>query len=145
MVLIDDVNAAQVRLIKKEFDFCKVIVMKIRNEFTCPLELITDMIKGKWKTIIIWRLRVGETSLSKLRKDINGITEKMLLENLKDLIDVGIVGKNEYSGYPLRVEYYLTKRGKDILKSLEILQQVGIEYMIEHGRESELAEIGLID
>lgn len=119
--------------------------MKIRNEFTCPLELITDMIKGKWKTIIIWRLRVGETSLSKLRKDINGITEKMLLENLKDLIDVGIVGKNEYSGYPLRVEYYLTKRGKDILKSLEILQQVGIEYMIEHGRESELAEIGLID
>lgn len=119
--------------------------MKIRTEFTCPLELVTDMIKGKWKTIIIWRLRIGETSLSKLRKDINGITEKMLLENLKDLIDVGIVGKYEYEGYPLRVEYYLTERGKSILKALEILQQVGIEYMMENGRKNELINIGLIN
>ena len=79
--------------------------MKIRTEFTCPLELVTDMIKGKWKTIVIWRLRMGETSLSKLRRDINGITEKMLLENLRELMDVEIVGKNEYEGYPLRVEY----------------------------------------
>lgn len=118
--------------------------MKIRKEFTCPLEIVTDMIKGKWKTIIIWRLRLGATSLSKLRKDINGITEKMLLENLKDLIDVGIVDKNEYSGYPLRVEYYLTNRGTDILKALEILQKVGIDYMIENGRENELIDIGLI-
>lgn len=119
--------------------------MKIRTKFTCPLEIITDMIKGKWKTIIIWRLRKGETSLSKLRKDINGITEKMLLENLKELIDVGIVGKYEYEGYPLKVEYYLTNRGIDILKALEIFQQIGIEYMIEHGRENELANIGIID
>ena len=119
--------------------------MKIRTEFTCPLEIVTDMIKGKWKTIIIWRLRKGETSLSKLRKDINGITEKMLLENLKELIDVGIVEKYEYEGYPLRVEYYLTNRGIDILKALEILQQVGIQYMIEHGREAELEDIGLIN
>lgn len=118
--------------------------MKIRNEFTCPLEITTDMIKGKWKTIIIWRLRIGETSLSKLRKDINGITEKMLLENLKDLMDVGIVEKQEYIGYPLKVEYYLTNRGIEILKALEILQKVGIDYMIENGRKNELIDIGLI-
>lgn len=118
--------------------------MKIRTEFTCPLELVTDMIKGKWKTIIIWRLRIGGTSLSKLRKDINGITEKMLLENLKELIDVGIVEKYEYDGYPLRVEYYLTKRGQEILKALEILQHVGIEYMVENGGKHQLIEMGLI-
>ena len=103
------------------------------------------MIKGKWKTIIIWRLRLGNTSLSKLKKDINGITEKMLIENLKELIDVKIVDKKEYSGYPLKVEYFLTKRGKNILKALEILQQIGIEYMIEDGRKEELIKIGLID
>ncbi len=119
--------------------------MKIRKEFTCPLELVTDMIKGKWKTIIIWRLRLGKTSLSSLKKDINGITEKMLLENLKELIDVGLVEKTEYKGYPLRVDYYLTDRGKKLLKSLEILQQIGIEYMIENGRKDELIEMGLID
>lgn len=122
-----------------------MIIIKIRNEFTCPLEIVTDMIKGKWKTIIIWRLRMGETSLSKLKKDINGITEKVLIENLKELIDVQIVQKNEYEGYPLRVEYYLTDRGKNILKALEILQQIGIEYMIENKREQELIKIGLIN
>ncbi len=33
--------------------------MKMRTEYTCPLELVNDMIKGKWKPIILWRLRVG--------------------------------------------------------------------------------------
>ena len=57
--------------------------MKIREEFTCPLELVHDMIKGKWKSIILWRLRLGATSLSKLERDIDGITQKMLLEQQK--------------------------------------------------------------
>ena len=119
--------------------------MKIRSKITCPLEIITDMIKGKWKTIIIWRLRIGPTSLSRLKKDINGITEKMLIENLKELINVGIVFKKEYKGYPLKVEYSLTERGERILEALEILQKEGIYYMIENGRKNELIDIGLIN
>lgn len=51
--------------------------MKIREEFTCPLELVHDMMKGKWKPIILWRLRLGATSLAKLERDIDGITQKM--------------------------------------------------------------------
>ena len=50
--------------------------MKLRDEYTCPLELVHDMIKGKWKPIILWRLRLGATSLSKLESDIDGITQK---------------------------------------------------------------------
>lgn len=42
--------------------------MKIREDFTCPLELVHDMIKGKWKTIILWRLRLGPASFAKLEK-----------------------------------------------------------------------------
>ena len=52
--------------------------MKMRTEYTCPLELVHDMIKGKWKPIILWRLRLGATSLAKLERDIDGITQKML-------------------------------------------------------------------
>lgn len=69
------------------------ISMKMRTEYTCPLELVHDMIKGKWKPIILWRLRLGATSLAKLEKDIDGITQKMLLEQLKELIDYGFVQK----------------------------------------------------
>jgi len=88
------------------------------------------MIKGKWKCIIIWRLRLGPTAPSKLRRDIKGITEKMLLEQLKELVDFQLVNKVEYlSSYPLSVEYSLSPAGKEVLKSLEIFQQLGTRYL----------------
>ncbi len=84
--------------------------MKMRDAFTCPLELVHDMIKGKWKPIILWWLRLGSTSLSRLEKDIDGIIQKILLEHLKELIDYGFVEKETFDGYPLRVEYSLTEK-----------------------------------
>ena len=97
--------------------------MKMRTEYTCPLELVHDMIKGKWKPIILWRLRLGATSLAKLEKDIDGITQKMLLEQLRELIDFGFVQKKSFEGYPLHVEYSLTENmGKRILEALRIMQ-----------------------
>lgn len=113
--------------------------MKMRDDYTCPLELVHDMIKGKWKTIILWRLRLGATSLSKLEQDIEGITQKMLLEHLKELIEYGLVDKKSHSGYPLHVEYFLTEpMGTQILEALRIMQHIGIEYLKNNGREQEL-------
>lgn len=115
--------------------------MILREEFTCPLELAHDMIKGKWKPIILWRLRLGKTSLAKLEKDIKGITQKMLLEHIKELIQYGLVDKIKYNGYPLRVEYFLTQsKGIKMIKCLEILQEIGMDYMIEHGQKDKIRE-----
>lgn len=106
--------------------------MNLRKEYTCPLELTHDMIKGKWKTIILWRLRLGDTSLAHLEKDIKGITQKMLLEQLKELIAFGLVVKQSFPGFPLRVAYSLSEqRGKKLLEALEIMQAVGNDYMQE--------------
>ena len=119
--------------------------MKIRSEYTCPLELTHDMIKGKWKPIILWRLRLGKTSLSKLKKDIHGITQKMLLEQLKELIECELINKSVYHGYPLRSEYFITEdRGKKILEALTIMQNMGIEFMLRNGEENILKERGII-
>lgn len=115
--------------------------LKMREEYTCPLELVHDMIKGKWKPIILWRLRLGATSLSKLEKDIDGITQKMLLEQLKELIEYGFVEKETFAGYPLRVEYSLTPdMGIEILKALRIMQHIGIDYLKVNGMENVLIE-----
>lgn len=120
--------------------------MKIRDQYTCPLELTHDMIKGKWKPIILWRLRLGNTSLSRLEKDIEGITQKMLLEHLKELIEYGLVSKQVFEGYPLRVEYFLTEgRGQRILEALTIMQQLGIEFMKANGQEDILRQKGAIE
>ncbi|MDT8716840.1 helix-turn-helix transcriptional regulator [Clostridium sp. 19966] len=119
--------------------------MKLRDEFTCPLELTHDMLKGKWKPIILWRLRLGKTSLSSLKRDINGISEKMLLQQLKELMNFGFVDKISYEGYPLKVEYFLTEtRGKKIMEALTIMQSLGVEYMIDNGQECVLKERGII-
>ena len=119
--------------------------MKMRTEYTCPLELVHDMIKGKWKPIILWRLRLGATSLSKLEKDIDGITQKMLLEQLKELADFGFVQKKSFEGYPLHVEYSLTENmGKRILEALRIMQHIGIDYLNANGMGHILEEKGVV-
>lgn len=119
--------------------------MKIREEYTCPLELVHDMIKGKWKSIILWRLRLGATSLSKLENDIDGITQKMLLEQLKDLIEYGFVEKQSFEGYPLHVEYSLTSdMGLQLLEALKIMQRIGIDYLKANGMENVLIEKGVM-
>ncbi len=107
--------------------------MKLRKECTCPLEIIHDMLKGKWKTVILWQLKFHSTaSLSLLEKDIKGISQKMLLEQLNELREYGFVDKVQYDGYPLRVEYFLTKgRGEKIIEALEIMQEIGQEYLQE--------------
>ena len=122
-----------------------MIILKIRDEDTCPLELVHDMIKGKWKPIILWRLRLGATTLSKLEKDIDGITQKMLLEQLKELIEYGFIEKKIFEGYPLHVEYSLTSdMGVQILEALRIMQHIGINYLKENGMENILIEKGVL-
>lgn len=65
--------------------------MKPRKEYTCPLELTHDSTKGKWKPVILWQLGKGTPMQpSELEKTIKGINQKMLLEQLSELIEVGM-------------------------------------------------------
>ncbi len=119
--------------------------MKVREAYTCPLELTHDITKGKWKPIILWQLRLGNTSLACLEKNIQGISQKMLLEQLKELIDFGMINKKAFEGYPLKVEYFLTERGKKMLDAITVMQQIGIELMLDNGMEDILKARGLIE
>ena len=107
--------------------------MKIRKVYTCPLEIVHDILKGKWKTVILWHLNYfGKVSLADLERSIKGISQKMLLEQLKELRNFGLVKKKSYDGYPLKVEYFLTNdKGKRIIEALSIMQEIGQEYIDE--------------
>lgn len=119
--------------------------MKTREEYTCPLELTHDITKGKWKPIILWQLGKSAQSLSGLKNGIIGINQKMLIEQLKELCDYGMVLKTSFDGYPLRVEYSLTERGKKMLEAIVIMQGIGIEMMMEDDKEDFLRDKGLIE
>ncbi len=117
--------------------------MKIRSDYTCPLEIVHDMIRGKWKTILIFQLRSGSASLARLQKDVRGITQKMLLQHLQELQQWGLVTKTSFDGYPLRVEYFLTTRGLRMLEAVEIMQDIGVAYLAEHGQTESLDRRGI--
>ena len=121
------------------------MIVKSRKNYTCPLEMTHDATKGKWKPIILWQLRLGNTSLAGLEKNIQGISQKMLLEQLKELLNSGMADKRSFEGYPLRVEYFLTSRGEKMIEAITIMQQIGIELMLENGLEVILKEKGFVE
>lgn len=88
-------------------------------------------------------IKNGNTTLSKLERDIEGITQKMLLQHLNELRSWGIVDKISTEGYPLHVKYFLTERGLKMLTAVKIMQEIGIDYMIEHGQTDFLDKKGI--
>lgn len=117
--------------------------MKPRSKYTCPLELTHDLTKGKWKPIILWQLGKGAAlQPCDLERSISGISQKMLLEQLAELADAGMVQKATSTGYPLRTEYALTPRGKRMLEAVSIMQQIGVEMMRENGMDDVLRAAG---
>ena len=115
--------------------------MKIRDDYTCPLEIVHDIIKGKWKTIILYQMKDGPKGLAELEREIEGISQKMLLEQLRELIEFGLVEKKTFDGYPLRVEYSITeRRGKKMIEAITIMQMIGVDYMIENGMNDALIQ-----
>lgn len=117
--------------------------MIIRKDYTCPLEIVHDIVKGKWKTILVFQLRKGNMTFSELERSIEGISQKMLLQQLKELREFGVIDKITSEGYPLHVEYFLTERGMKLLEAVKIMQNIGIDYMIENGQSHILEEKGI--
>lgn len=119
--------------------------MKIRDYYTCPLEIVHDIIKGKWKTIILYQMKDGPKGLSELEQKIEGINQKMLLEQLRELIQFGLVEKKTFEGYPLRVEYSITNgRGRKMIDAITIMQMIGVDYMLEKEMTEPLIEKGIL-
>ena len=118
--------------------------MQIRDDYTCPLEIVHDFIKGKWKTIILYQMKDGPKGLAELEREIEGITQKMLLEQLRELIEFGLVEKKSFEGYPLRVEYRITeRRGRKMIEAITIMQMIGVDYMLEKGMSDVLVSKGI--
>jgi DNA-binding HxlR family transcriptional regulator len=107
--------------------------MKFRKEYTCPLEIVHDIIKGKWKTVILWNIHYFEKiTLADLQRSINGISQKMLMQQLKELLEYELIDRIKHEGYPLKVEYFINEdKGRKMIEALTILQDLGIEYLKE--------------
>ena len=100
-----------------------------------PVEFILDLIGGKWKMPILWRLREGTLRYGELRSDIPDITTKMLTQQLRELERDGFITRTVYPVVPPKVEYKLTDRGRRTIPIIESLRSWGSELMKEVGVE----------
>lgn len=97
--------------------------------FGCGVEAALAVIGGKWKPIILWHLIPGPRRFGELRKVVTGISEKMLIQELREMQADGIVARNDFKEVPPRVEYALTDFGMSLSVALRPLCEWGREHM----------------
>ncbi|MGC3001390.1 winged helix-turn-helix transcriptional regulator [Streptomyces sp. G35A] len=89
--------------------------------YVCGIDAAMDVIGGKWKVLILWALNERRHRFGELRRELPGVTEKVLAAQLRELEADGIVHREEYDEVPPRVEYSLTPRGAALNEALEPL------------------------
>ena len=85
----------------------------------CPLTAALAAIGGKWKLIIVYFLAESPKHFAALRKAMPGISQKVLTQQLRELISDGIVNREAKGAVPAPVEYSLTEYGRSVLPLVE--------------------------
>src|SRR4051812_21959363 len=86
--------------------------------FSCGLDATLRIIAGKWKPLIVYFLAQGPNRYGELRRAVRGVSDKMLIQHLKELEADGIVRRTDYKEVPPRVDYTLTPLGHSLSEAL---------------------------
>jgi DNA-binding HxlR family transcriptional regulator len=111
--------------------------------YECGLDAAVDVIGGKWKVSILWALSEQPRRPGELRRGVKGISEKMLIQQLRQMEADGLVTRTAYPEIPPRVEYSLTPLGESLNRALIPLGDWGDEHMgaIAAGRRERQAHL----
>ena len=103
--------------------------MKKKEELpTCPVATAASLIGGKWKLLILRNLKVRPWRFNELQRDLEGISQKVLTDSLRQMMDDGLVYRNDYHEMPPKVDYGLTDLGKEMLPIIDALADFGNYY-----------------
>lgn len=95
----------------------------------CPLTAALAAIGGKWKLIIVYWLAESPKHFAALRQLIPGISQKVLTEQLRELVSDGLVQRQPKGAIPAPVEYSLTDYGRSVLPLVEDVRLWGRAHM----------------
>lgn len=103
--------------------------MKTREELPeCSVATAVSLKGGKWKLSIIRNLKKRPWRFNELQRDLEGISQKVLIDSLGQMIDDGLVYRNDYQEIPPRVDYGLTDFGREMLPIIDALTDFGDYY-----------------
>ncbi|MCD8353806.1 MAG: helix-turn-helix transcriptional regulator [Clostridiales bacterium] len=103
--------------------------MKTKDELPdCPVATTVSLIGSKWKLLILRNLLIRPWRFNELRRDLEGISQKVLTDSLRSMEEDGIVIRTVYAEVPPRVEYSLSELGESMKPILNAMEAWGTEY-----------------
>lgn len=103
--------------------------MKTKDELPdCPVATAVSLIGGKWKLLILRNLKKRPWRFNELQRDLEGISQKVLTDSLRQLIADGLIYRHDYQEMPPRVEYGMTELGEEMLPIIDALAEFGNYY-----------------
>ena len=109
----------QLKLMQAECPTCP-FPEEVKDDL-CYICATQQIMRGKWKLVIIWLLRGDAKRFSQLRREIPNIQQGPLTSQLKDLCKSGLVHRKSYNQVPPKVEYSLTPKGRDFLAVMQAM------------------------
>jgi len=108
-------------------------MMRAPNPYSakCATRVVLDRIADKWAVLILGLLKDGPVRFNRLRRDIEGISQKMLSQTLKNLERDGLVQRTAYPTVPVTVEYALTPLGRTLTETFDALRLWAETYIDE--------------
>lgn len=97
------------------------------ERYSCPVELAVTRLGGKWKVVLLARLKERPHRYAELRHAIPELSDKVLTERLRELVAAGLVVRTKEGGRGAPSEYSLSERGAALRPALEALYQWGLE------------------
>lgn len=108
-------------------------LIEVNNESTnhlCGVNVTLSIIGGKWKPLILWFLITHEVKrYGQIRKFIPEVSNKVLSQQLKEMIADDLVRRVDYQEIPPKVEYIITEKGKTLNPLIEHMCRWGIDNM----------------
>ena len=94
----------------------------------CPVATTVSLIGSKWKLLIIRNLLVRPWRFNELKKDLDGISQKVLTDSLRSMEEDGLITRTVYPEVPPRVEYALSDLGQSLKPILDSMVEWGNAY-----------------
>ncbi|MDE7230551.1 MAG: helix-turn-helix transcriptional regulator [Oscillospiraceae bacterium] len=94
----------------------------------CPVATTVALIGSKWKLLIMRNLLSRPWRFNELRKDLNGVSQKVLTDSLRSMEEDGIIIRTVYPEVPPRVEYSLSELGESMRPIMDAMYAFGMEY-----------------
>ncbi len=110
----------------------QIVEVKLtKTNFQCGLEAVLAILGGKWKPLIVYHLASGSKRTGQLRRLVTNVSEKMLIQHLKELTDDGVIRRVDFQTVPPHVEYELTGFGQSLSQVLAPLCEWGTNHSAE--------------